>query len=93
MAMRTGDGQRWRGGGGARDSTLEIFVGNPASEKMAKGGLDIGCVGVVDGVYAERRLILGVTFHLLCYARASVCSGILSALMRFSLAHNGCKFE
>ena len=32
-----------------------MIINPSASEKMAKGGLDIGCVGVVDGVYAERR--------------------------------------
>ena len=34
-----------------------MIINPSASEKMAKGGLDIGGLAVVDGVYAERRFV------------------------------------
>jgi len=47
---------RWRGGEGVEAGVVMEMIINPyASEKMAKGGLDIGGLAVVDGVYAERR--------------------------------------
>jgi hypothetical protein len=36
---------------------MEMIINPSASEKMAKGGLDIGGLAVVDGVYAERRFV------------------------------------
>jgi hypothetical protein len=41
---------------------MEMIINPYASEKMAKGGLDIGGLAVVDGVYAERRLTLVLRF-------------------------------
>jgi hypothetical protein len=56
--VQAGDSnERWGGEGVEARVVMEMIINPSASEKMAKGGLDIGGLAVVDGVYAERRFV------------------------------------
>jgi hypothetical protein len=58
METQACDSRALEGGEGVDARVVMEMIINPsASEKMAKGGLDIGGLAVVDGVYAERRFV------------------------------------